>query len=290
MFFLNSPFPDVKNALRIAAVVATVFCTPAYAQSDSDASEVRAAPMSLRELENIQRENEPVGPLALMPNDIRQDAIAEAAISYGARGSLAWHSYAIILELKKRERYLDKVFDFAQLLIPAPSGLLIEPPIVSESANALLIEYDAQQAAVSDRIYNIISNARIVTAPRSWRQYLERDWGGSTIEPPPDILRPANDEERKIWIDNVNKGWEQGVTQAEEIFADDLALLTADFQGMVRYRILLAQGMISPPRALQVDRGITGNDNEMRIGNRAIQITGVPKLITGSDEWKPANR
>ena len=59
---------------------------------------------------------------------------------------------------------------------------------------------------------------------------------------------------------------------------------------MVRYRLLLSQGMISPPYALQVDRGITGGGEEMRIGDRAVQITGVPELITGYDQWQPASR
>ena len=58
----------------------------------------------------------------------------------------------------------------------------------------------------------------------------------------------------------------------------------------MRYRVLLTQGMVSPPYALQVDRGVTGDGNEMRIGDRAVQITGVPELITGSEQWQPANR
>jgi len=54
--------------------------------------------------------------------------------------------------------------------------------------------------------------------------------------------------------------------------------------------MLLAQGMISPPYALQVDRGITGGGDEMRIGDRAVQLTGVPELITGAKQWTPASR
>ena len=115
-----------------------------------------------------------------------------------------------------------------------------------------------------------------------------RDWGD--IEPPPDILLPENDEERKIWKELVTEGWEYGIQQANDIFESDLARLIADFEGMVRYRLLLSQGMISAPYALQVDRGITGGPNEMRIGDRAIEITGVPQLITGSEQWQPASR
>ncbi len=233
---------------------------------------------------------EPVGVVSdsSLPFDIREEAIKEAAISFGARGGLAKRTYEIRKELDLRSRYLDKVFNFSQLLIAAPSGFLIEPPIVTESMNSMLIDIGGQSAAVSDKIYNIIRNARIVSAPRTWRVYLEREWGAVT--PPPDILVPQNDEEREVWIEHVSKGWRYGYEQADDIFKEDLARLESDFQGMIRYRMLLAQGMISPPYALQVDRGITGGGDEMRVGDRAVQITGVPELITGADEWQPASR
>ncbi len=225
-----------------------------------------------------------------LPFDIRRDAIREAAISYGARGGLAWRTYNIRRELLTRSRYLDKIYDFRQFLIPGPSGLMIEPPIITEAMNAMLIESGGQTAAVSDTIYNIINNANIVSAPRNWRSYLERDWG--TVEPPPDILRPETDEERLLWQRLVQQGWDEGVKQADEIFQDDLNVLMSDFQGMIRYRSLLAQGMVSPPYALQVDRGVTGNDkgDEMRVGDRAVQITGKPRLITGTEQWQPVNQ
>ncbi|MCK5383941.1 MAG: type IV secretion system DotC family protein [Alphaproteobacteria bacterium] len=223
-----------------------------------------------------------------LPIDIRMDAIKEAATSFGARGGLAKRTYEIRDELSTKTRYLDRVYDFAQLLMAAPSGFMIEPPIITESMNAMLIDVDGQTAAVSDKIYNIIRNARIVSAPRIWRQYLEREWG--EVMPPPDILTPRDAEERRIWGQHVRKGWKFGYEQADDIFKDDLARLESDYQGMIRYKMLLAQGMISPPYALQVDRGITGGGDEMRIGDRAVQITGVPELMTGADTWKPASR
>jgi len=152
----------------------------------------------------------------------------------------------------------------------------------------MLIDNGGQEAAVSDKIYNIISNAKISSAARNWRIYLEREWGD--VDPPPEILRPRDEGEQAVWSDLLTKGWEQGVLQANEIFEEDLNRLTADFRGMVRYRTLLAQGMVSPPYALHVDRGVTGDGNEMRVGDRAVQITGVPELITGTDQWRPANR
>ncbi len=259
-----------------------------YEDLEKETVGTNAAPPRLDDLKNLERENTIVEGETGMTFDIRRDALREAAISYGARGGLAWRTYYIRGDLEKSARAMDKVYNFRQLLIPAPSGFLIEPPIINESLNAMLIEDGGQQAAVSDALYNIVNNAKIVSSARTWRTYLEREWG--EVEPPPDILRPENDEERQIWRELVAKGWDEGVKQADEIFQDDLNLLQADFQGMVRYRILLTQGMVSPPYALQVDRGVTGDGNQMRVGDRAVQITGASELITGSEQWQPANR
>ena len=245
-------------------------------------------PIPLSEIKLLARDKDFVGGDDGMAFDIREAAVKEAAISYGARAGLAWRTYHIRTDMMKRSRSLDKVYDFRQLLIPAPSGLLIEPPIIGENLNAMIIEGDGQQAAVSDRIYNITNNARIVSAARNWRTYLEREWGD--VSPPPNILRPENSAERAVWEEMVTKGWNEGARQADEIFEEDLNQLMADFEGMIRYRMLLAQGMISAPYALQVDRGVTGGGDEMRIGDRAVQITGKPSLITGYESWQPARR
>ena len=246
-------------------------------------------PAELSVLQNIESDFKPDKKSTALPLDIRGDALKEAAFSYGARGGLSWRTYLVSKELEKQARYLDKVFDFRQLLIPAPSGLLIEPPIISESFDSMFIEGDGREAAVADRVINIGRNARIVSAARTWRFYLERQWG--EVLPPPDVLRPINDKERAEWIEHVAQGWEKGIEQANEIFQADLNQLVADYQGMIRYRTLLAQGMVSPPYALQVDKGVTGGGDTMRIGDRALSITDPSRLnASGYREWQPANR
>lgn len=289
----------MRRFLLTTGLVCSVLAVPlafggnaAYAELPVDIEEPLTdsteEPVEVEDLMTYEIEDRDIPKEDELPIDIRMDAIKEAAISFGARGGLAKRTFQIREELDLRSRYLDKVFNFNHLLISAPSGLLIEPPIVTESMNSMLVDIDGQTAAVSDKIYNIIRNARIVSAPRTWRIYLEREWG--EVTPPPDILVPKNDEERMVWIEHVEKGWKQGWEQANEIFSSDLARLESDFQGMIRYRMLLAQGMVSPPYALQIDRGITGGGDQMRVGDRAVQITGVPELITGAETWKPANR
>jgi defect-in-organelle-trafficking protein DotC len=231
---------------------------------------------------------------------IRRDSQKEAALSYGARGGLAFRTKIIMDDLKRNEKALDRVYNFRRLLIKAPSNMFIEPPIVSEALNNLIVSPEGDEAAVADSIYEITRKARIVSASRNWREYLERTW--DTVLPPPDILLPENADERKAWRLWVAKGWDEGYSQADEIFQADLDRMTADFEGMVRYRVLLAQNKISQPYATMVDRGVTGVEsetsvggkpmritNEMRVGDRAIRITQPVTLRpeNSAENWEP---
>lgn len=219
---------------------------------------------------------------------IRADAQREAALSYGARGGLAFRTFEIQRRLAEYDTSLSKTYNFTRLLVAAPSGLLIEPPVVSEAQQAVLVNSGGQAAAVADRVYRINRVARIVTAARDWHLYMERDWG--RVDPPAAILLPKTDEEKIAWAAYVKQGWEAGLKQAEETFESDNDRLTNDYTGMVRYRELLAQGMISPPYALADDRGVTGGGSEMRVGDRGVTITGQSSLIPKSNTWTPANR
>jgi defect-in-organelle-trafficking protein DotC len=219
---------------------------------------------------------------------IRMDAMKEAALSFGARGGLARRTWEIRQSLDQQSSNLDRTYNFAALLVAAPSGLQIEPPIVTEAQRNVIVAGDGQEAAVSDVILKIGREARIVTAARDWRSYLERDWG--KVSPPPDVLLPRTEEERLAWAKWVSEGWEAGYKQGDEIFQADLDRLVRDYTGMVRYRSLLSQNMISAPFALQEDRGITGGGNEMRIGDRALSITGQSQLQARPEQWQPVPR
>lgn len=219
---------------------------------------------------------------------MRLRAISEAAMSYGARGGLARRTWEIRQQLSRHANDLDRAFNFRQLLIAAPSGLLIEPPIVTESEQNTLIADDGQEAAVADTMLKISREARIVSASRDWRTYLERDWG--KVDSPPDVLLPKEDDEEIVWAKAVATGWDEGYKQADEIFQSDIDRMSRDYVGMVRYRYLLAHNMISAPYALQQDNGVTGGGSEMRIGDRAVAITGQSQLQARPEAWQPIPR
>ncbi len=279
----------MRKSLKISKFFITVAVLIAVT---AFSSEVSANLPTLKELQSIEKESDgsnPVGESSDFALQIRRDAMREAALSFGARGGLAWRTRVIMETLEKSQTALDKTYDFRRLLITAPSNLLIEPPIISEALGAFNVSARGDEAAVSDVIYNISRQARIVAAPRSWRQYLERDFD-TDITAPPDLLLPETPEERKLWTLWVAEGWEEGMLQADEIFQADLNRLVADFEGMVRYRILLTEGKVSSPYAVHEDRGVTGGGNEMRIGDRAIRISGPAQLRKSGESWTPASR
>lgn len=249
-----------------------------------------AEPPSLAQLIEETSYTDPIADLSDTLDDpkIRENALKQAALSYGARAGLAKRTWEIRTTLETRAAYMDKIYDFKRLLIPAPSGLLIEPPIISEGEDATLIEQGGQIAAVADRIFNINRNARIVSSPRNWRAYLEREWG--EVKLPPQVLLPRDGGERRLWAVKMAEGWAEGMKQADEIFQADLNKLAADYTGMIRYRKLLAQGIVTAPYALQIDRGVTGGGSEMRVGDRAVQITGPSQLRTEAFEWQAVPR
>jgi len=282
--------------VALLALVAS-FATPAAASSSSPSikiipadvdSAVSPPPPALADLQSQSASEEDEVKPDTVGLQIRADAMREAALSYGARGGLAFRTFEIQRRLAEYDTSLSRTYDFSRLLIAAPSGLLIEPPIVSEAQRAILVKSEGQAAAVADRIYRINRVARIVTAARNWHLYLERDWG--RVDPPPGILLPKTDDEKIAWAAYIKQGWDEGLKQAEETFESDTDRLSNDYTGMIRYRELLAQSMISPPYALSDDRGVTGGGSEMRVGDRGVTITGQSALISKSATWNPATR
>jgi len=254
---------------------------PTVAEEPKD-SEPQGSPPTMETLESVQPSSEEKQEVGFQ---VRVEAQKEAALSYGMRGGLAWRTYQINQRLERFSDPLSRVYAFRQLLMAAPGGVYVEPPVIEEQLDALKIVDAGQSAALTDKVLTITANAKLVTTARDWRTYLIRDWGKP--EAPPDILLPQTDEERKNWIVWIHEGWLKGIEQADDIFTEDFARLNRDFTGMIRYRKLLAEAMVSAPYAGLVERGVTGGGLEMRIGDRAVSITGPAELKNQSQTWQP---
>jgi defect-in-organelle-trafficking protein DotC len=212
-------------------------------------------------------------------NQIRMTILTETATSMGAQSGLAWASQHINKTLDMNERNLDQTFNFHELLL----NQNVLPPVLTQGQNALNLD-NPETLRLADKVYKIESPPRFVTAPPTWREYLWMDY--ELPEKPSASLLPRTAEERKIWNDAVAEGWQEGIQQANSIFSENMGRLKRDYDGMITYRVLLAQNMVTAPYVAKTELGVTGDDNQLRINDQVLRITATSRLIPNSKKWK----
>lgn len=236
-------------------------------------------PKELAAIENISHKGLQNAKKAEL-NKMRLDALRDVAMSLGARSGLAWRVGQINESLKGRENYLNQVFNFRALIVEDN----VLPPVLVESRDSMNIE-TPNSIRLADTSYRIVKQARFISTPPVWRDYLIiREMAPD--QPDPSLL-PKNKEERKIWKEYTRIGWGKGIHQANRIYEANLSRLKRDYQGMIRYRTLLAQNMVSPPQVAKRDLGITGGGDELAVNDRVFTIKALPALKADSKQWHP---
>jgi defect-in-organelle-trafficking protein DotC len=212
-------------------------------------------------------------------NGVRTKALRETAMSVGARTGLYYRAQQINTFLKRDTKRLDTIFNFY--------GLILEhnvlPPVLEESKTTLNLDSN-DALRLSDHTYMIVDQAKFITAPPTWRDYLWMNFDKPEV--PNRTLLPGDSREKAVWNQFVTEGFNNGVAQANAIYAENVERLRRDYQGMMLYRKLLAQHMVSPPYVAKTDLGVTGNNNEMRINDRMLRITALPQLDLHTKNWQ----
>lgn len=234
---------------------------------------------NLSELESVQ-----VQPLTPANNasglsGLRVKSLKDSAMSIGAQGGLAWASEQMNVKMNEDSKYLDSIFNFDSMVLS--HGVM--PPVLEEGDNSLNLA-DPNTIRVADRTYKIVQQARFATTPPNWREYLFLAYSKPLL--PDKTLLPKNNEEQKIWREGIRSGWQKGVEQSYNIFQQNLARLKRDYQGMILYRKLLQEKMISPPFVARTELGVTGDGSDMRVNDQVLRIVALPKLQTNSRNWQ----
>lgn len=234
---------------------------------------------SYQQLANLTQ-NSVGGASALSGNQIRMNAVKQAALTLGAQSGLAYESQKINANLLQNAQHLRTIFNFDPLIL----NHSILPPVLVQGRNTLNLD-SSTVIRMANQSYTIQQNAKFVTAPPTWRTYLIMDYKKPDI--PNKTLLPENEDEQTVWRENLETGWKSGVSQADMIFQENLARLKQDFKGMILYRKLLAEHMVTPPYVASTDLGITGDREHLNIGDRILRISALPGLQTNSKDWTP---
>lgn len=212
-------------------------------------------------------------------SSLRMRLLKDSAMTIGAQAGLAWSSQQINARMNRDRKYLDSIFNFNGMMLS--HGVI--PPVLEAGDNSLNLD-DPNTIRVADKTYKIVAQARFATTPPNWREYLWLTYSKPVL--PDKSLLPKNSEEQQIWKRGIRAGWEQGIVQSYSIFKQNLARLKRDFQGMIIYRKLLQEKMISPPFVARTELGVTGDGSDMRINDQVLRIVELPQLQTNSNGWK----
>ena len=217
--------------------------------------------------------------LATKVGAIRLKAIRETAVHLGAAGALAYRSLQINCALNKEGYYLDHTFNFNRILLAHH----VLPPVIVQASNSLKLSNNTTIRA-DRQTYRIIKSARFITTPPTWRDYLYMNYPKPKL--PDHTLLPTNQAEATAWNTYLKQGWQQGSEQANEIFEENMDRLKRDFKGMIIFRKLLAEHMVSAPFVAQARIGITGNGTELRIDDHVSRIVSPAQLQPNSKKWR----
>lgn len=212
-------------------------------------------------------------------NEIRKEQLIEIASSIGASAGLVARMKEKRIEIDNIGTHMDNVYDFSKLIIS--NGVLA--PVLSEGLSNYAQESE-DQVRIADKIYKIESPAKFVSVYPTWRDYLYFSF--PLFDNPPSSALPKTDAEKIIWDEAVRTGWFSGIQQANNIVDTAFNRLNRDYQGMIKYKLLLAQGVITPTMIAGQNLGVTGGGKEMAINDQLFRITDHSNLNPNTNDWK----
>ena len=211
-------------------------------------------------------------------SEMRKEAIKEVAGSLGASGGLGFRMNELRKEVNIKSLELDALFDFSKMTID--NGVLA--PVLTEGLSNYAQASD-DQVRIADKIYKIETPAKFISVYPTWRSYLRFSY--PSFETPSQAYLPKNDTEKAIWDEAVKEGWSKGVLQANRIFESSYAKLERDYLGMIKYKILLSEGLITPTIIAKQNLGVTGGGREMAVNDQVFRITDHSALNPNNKEW-----
>ena len=206
-----------------------------------------------------------------------------AALSWATQAGLAHRGREIAALLDERAKHLSAVFDFGALLLER-DGFLVMPPVLAETRDAIRITDG--MAASARRVLRITDGERIVGAPPTWREWLEREW--EPARQPSPVLFPRDEAERQRWEAWLEEGWKRGRPARER----HLRIRTGAAGSGVR-----GGGAMAPASpggngrrardAVREHTAVSGHERLMRVSESVVRLEGRAAFNLAPRDWEP---
>ncbi|WP_241647594.1 MULTISPECIES: type IV secretory system conjugative DNA transfer family protein [Rosenbergiella] len=213
--------------------------------------------------------------------DARADMMRQAGRMVGYQGGKAQRAWELGRSLIARNNQLNALYDFRTLI--SNDGWL--PPVIDEAQDVAHITSD--QIRTASHVYRILSPERFVSNPPSWRTWLLAGLGASNGDNAAQGIFPKTSDERHIWQEALEKGWQEGRDGADHTLEANFNRLTRDYRGMVLYSTLLRQGYISRPSISDEAQTVSGDRQKMVTGDRVRRIREHAGFTPNKRAWKP---
>jgi hypothetical protein len=209
-------------------------------------------------------------------NLLRPLAIREAAQLVTLQTAIAYRYKQLLESTERHAAVLDAAFDFSPLLM-TEGAALIQPPVLTRSGASLRIE-KADTATAAETAYDLLEPARFVPVAPHWREFLMVGAFPEPEKPNPAVL-PKNDAERAIWRAAVREAWAQGLAEADQLYADNVARMTRQYRGIMLYHLLTAQRILSEVGSASASGPLTASDSKLYIGQQVYRITEPSRFL-----------
>ena len=165
---------------------------------------------------------------------------------------------------------MDAAFDFSPLLMTHEDALIM-PPLLTRAGASMRIE-KPDTATASETSYELLAPAAYIAAAPNWREFLMADAFPAPEKPNPAVM-PKDNKERAIWRAAVREAWAQGLAEADQLYADNVARMTRQYRGVMLYHLLTAQHLLSRVNTASADLGMNISGNKLNIGQKVYRIT-----------------
>ena len=203
---------------------------------------------------------------------MRPRAIKEAARLVTFQTAITWRYRQLAARTEEFSTIMDAAFNFTPLILTQGEALIM-PPLLARAGASMRIE-EPGTATAAKATYEMLEPAQYIAVVPHWRTFLMMDDFPEPEKPNPAVL-PKNSEERAIWRRAVRDAWTQGLKEADQLYADNVARMVRSYRGAMLYHLLTAQHLLSRISTASSDLGMhtTDNGNKLNIGQRVYRIT-----------------
>lgn len=214
-------------------------------------------------------------------SETRTQAIKQAAFSWGVQEGLYWRYGVITKLMHDNSLLLHTAFGFDKFVY---EGKLLLPTV--QKAERVYNQISDKSTRTYDVSISLDRPAKIVSQIPTWREYLIR----AVDEPraPHDAMFPRTPDELVAWNFELNRGWNEGVQQANDIHDMDVTILRKEIVGLYLFRKLMAMNYFTLPKISSSRYGNILFDNGKTINlNDTVYTITVESNFMDVEDWEP---